>query len=160
MEKKVRNAVRCFIIKDNKVVAIRYKDENKKAGFYDIPGGKIEDGETPEETAIREVKEETNVDVNNLEFKGEMVIEYPERIFNFKVFYTKEYTGEIKETEENFVENIDIEKLLEKEKKLSNIIILDKFLRNLLIEDTNNKFKLFIEVDDQENILKLNFDKK
>lgn len=30
--------------------------------FYTIPGGGIEDGETPEQTVIRELKEECNVD--------------------------------------------------------------------------------------------------
>ena len=30
--------------------------------FYSIPGGGIEDGETPEQTAIRELKEECGLD--------------------------------------------------------------------------------------------------
>ena len=54
MEKIIRKAVRCYLIKDNKVVVIKYKKENKKFGYYDIPGGKIEDGENSEQTAIRE----------------------------------------------------------------------------------------------------------
>ena len=33
--------------------------------FYDIPKGAIEENETPLEACIREVKEETNVDVSN-----------------------------------------------------------------------------------------------
>lgn len=34
---------------------------NKKEGYYDIPGGKFEDGEIPKQTAIREMKEETGI---------------------------------------------------------------------------------------------------
>lgn len=57
MEKQIRKAVRCYLIKDEKIVVIKYKKGNKKFGYYDIPGGKIEKGETPEQTAIREMEE-------------------------------------------------------------------------------------------------------
>lgn len=45
MDKPIRKAVRCYLIKDNKVVVTKYKESNKKAGYYEIPGGKIEEGE-------------------------------------------------------------------------------------------------------------------
>ena len=41
MNKPIRKAVRCYLIKDDKVAAIKYKDGNKKAGYYEIPGGKL-----------------------------------------------------------------------------------------------------------------------
>lgn len=53
---KVRYAVRVFAIKDDKIMCIRYKNINKD--FFDIPGGKIEDGETPLDAAKRECHEE------------------------------------------------------------------------------------------------------
>jgi 8-oxo-dGTP pyrophosphatase MutT (NUDIX family) len=37
-----------------------------KSSFWDVPKGNIEEGETPEQTVIREVKEETGLDVNLL----------------------------------------------------------------------------------------------
>ena len=45
MDKPIRKAVRCYLIKDNKVVVTKYKEGNKKSGYYEIPGGKIEEGE-------------------------------------------------------------------------------------------------------------------
>ena len=42
MNKTIRKAVRCFLIKDNKVVVTKYKQGSLKEGYYDIPGGKIE----------------------------------------------------------------------------------------------------------------------
>ena len=39
MDKKVRNAVRTYLIENNKVVVIKNKCEVNR-DFYDIPGGK------------------------------------------------------------------------------------------------------------------------
>lgn len=79
MNKPIRKAVRCYLIKDNKVVATQYKEGNIREGYYDIPGGKIEDGELPEQAAIREMKEETGLEIKNLKYKGKMIIEYSNR---------------------------------------------------------------------------------
>lgn len=156
MDKPIRNAVRCYLIKDNEVVVTKYKKGNKKEGYYDIPGGKIEEGETPKQTAIREMKEETGIEIQNLKYKGIMTIEYPDRMFIFDTFISKEYEGEPQEFEENTSEWIDIDELLKKEKILSNIILLDKFLIKGLIDDNRN-FNLYIKVDEQENILGIDY---
>jgi 8-oxo-dGTP diphosphatase len=156
MDKPIRKAVRCYLIKDNEVVVTKYKKGNKKEGYYDIPGGKIEEGETPKQTAIREMKEETGIEIQNLKYKGIMTIEYPDRMFIFDTFISKEYEGEPQEFEENTSEWIDIDELLKKEKILSNIILLDKFLIKGLIDDNRN-FNLYIKVDEQENILGIDY---
>ena len=156
VDKPIRKAVRCYLIKDNKVVVTKYKQGNKKEGYYDIPGGKIEEGENPEQTAIREMKEETGLKVGNLKYKGNMIIEYPNRIFDFDVFVTNKSEGETQEFEENTAEWIDIKELLQKEKILSNIMILDRFFIKGLIDDKYN-FKMHIQVDEKENILDVKY---
>lgn len=156
MDKPIRKAVRCYLIKDNEVVVTKYKKGNKKEGYYDIPGGKIEEGESPKQTAIREMKEETGIEIQNLKYKGIMTIEYPDRMFILDTFISKEYEGEPQEFEENTSEWIDIDELLKKEKILSNIILLDKFLIKGLIDDNRN-FNLHIKVDEQENILGIDY---
>lgn len=67
-------------------------------GKYISVGGKFEAGETPEECAKREIKEETGLDALDLELKG--FISFPnfqhdgEDWYSF-VYRVKEYTGEI-----------------------------------------------------------------
>ena len=71
----IRYAVRVFAFKDNKVACIKYKNINND--YFDIPGGKIEDGETEIQTCIREFKEETGMDINDLKCIGNVEIIYP-----------------------------------------------------------------------------------
>ena len=156
MDKPIRKAVRCYLIKDNKVVVTKYKESNKKAGYYEIPGGKIEEGETPEQTAIREMKEETGLKIRNLKYRGNMTIEYPNRIFDFDVFICNECEGKPQDFEENTSERIEINELLKKQKILSNIIILDRFFIKGLIDDRYN-LKMNIQVDEKENILDVKY---
>ena len=56
----------CIVINDkNEILLILHN-----AGHWDFPKGHVEDGETEVQTAIREVKEETNIDVEvNEEFR-------------------------------------------------------------------------------------------
>lgn len=71
MNKNVRHAVRVFAIKNGQIVCIKYKNINKD--FFDIPGGKIEDGETAIEACIREFKEETGMDIDDVNFMGKVM---------------------------------------------------------------------------------------
>lgn len=45
---------------------------------YEFPGGKIEEGETPEIALVREIKEELNVDIFGLEFFQTVDHQYPD----------------------------------------------------------------------------------
>lgn len=54
----------CIVMHKDKVLLVKH---NK--GHWDFPKGHVEDGETEKQTAIREVKEETNVNVQILSDK-------------------------------------------------------------------------------------------
>ena len=51
-----------IIRRNNQILVIR-KARGPYTGLYDLPGGSPEAGETPEQTVVREIKEETNCDV-------------------------------------------------------------------------------------------------
>ncbi len=157
MNKPVRKAVRCFIIDNNKVLVIKYKSPNNRAGWYDIPGGKIEKCEIPIQAAIREVFEETTLSVDKLERKGNLIVEYPDRIFDFEVFVAKKFHGSPVELQDNFSEWIEIDELLSKNNILSNIQLLNnKYIKYL--KDNNQDFKIHISVHDNENIENIEVD--
>ena len=56
-----------FVLKDDKVLMLK----QTRSKYWLLPGGHIEDGELPHEAIIREVKEETNLDVEILQFADE-----------------------------------------------------------------------------------------
>ena len=49
----------CVFIHNNNILLIK----RIKTGWYELPGGKIEKEETPEETAKREIKEELSANI-------------------------------------------------------------------------------------------------
>lgn len=55
---KVEKSCGCIILSDEKVLLVR-----QTKGHWSFPKGHMENGETEIQTAIREVKEETNIDV-------------------------------------------------------------------------------------------------
>ncbi|MDX1536050.1 MAG: NUDIX hydrolase [Candidatus Spechtbacterales bacterium] len=80
-----------IINKDKKILLIQRTDTAKEfPGFWDLPGGKSEKGESPEETAIREVKEEVNLD-----FKPSEIL-IATKYKNLKEYkFTGKWTGSI-----------------------------------------------------------------
>ena len=56
--------VACALINEYGKVLINERPVGKDyAGYWEFPGGKVDEGETPEEAIIRELKEEINIDV-------------------------------------------------------------------------------------------------
>lgn len=61
--KKVLYVVACALLDaDGRILIARRPEGKPMAGLWEFPGGKIEPGETPEEAAIRELREELSVE--------------------------------------------------------------------------------------------------
>lgn len=54
-------AAKAFILVNHRFLALKRSEE--KGDFWELPGGRLEYGETLEETLYREIKEETNLDI-------------------------------------------------------------------------------------------------
>jgi 8-oxo-dGTP diphosphatase len=79
------------------------------AGKWNGLGGKLEPGETPEECAAREIREESGLIARRLELKG--VLSFPgfandEDWYAF-VFVVPEFEGQISESQEGYLQWIE-----------------------------------------------------
>lgn len=91
------------VIKDNKILLNLRSDTNT----WGIPGGAIELGESLEETATRELKEETNLDCNSFTllnvFSGkDFYFKYPNSDELYSVvalYFANDVSGELKITD-------------------------------------------------------------
>ncbi|WP_054770098.1 8-oxo-dGTP diphosphatase [Lysinibacillus parviboronicapiens] len=87
----------CMIQKEDKVLLLDRQHDHFK-GFIP-PGGKVEFPESIVESAIREVKEETGLEVSNLIFKGLYEYVNPVAMDRYMIFnyITKDFKGELLE---------------------------------------------------------------
>jgi len=95
--------VTAICIRDNKLLVLK-RNENPYKGAWDLPGGYMNEGETPEETIRRELKEELNVSNIKLTYLRDIPSEavWKDKWFAILAkFYLVEFEGEIKLNEEN-----------------------------------------------------------
>ena len=62
--KKVAASNKCIVFHNDKILLLRRSETHPtRPGEWDLPGGLLDDGETPKEAVVREIKEETGLDV-------------------------------------------------------------------------------------------------
>ena len=90
-----------LIFNQNKILAVSRKNDPNDFG---LPGGKVDEGESFEECAIREIEEETGLSVFGL-----VPIYYRMDGEFFAVCYLAQWQGEIKTSETGRVEWVDFD---------------------------------------------------
>lgn len=76
MDKKTIEVVAAVIKKDDCILATQ-RGYGEFKGKWEFPGGKVQDGENLENALIREIKEETNADINVINYICTVNYEYP-----------------------------------------------------------------------------------
>jgi 8-oxo-dGTP diphosphatase len=77
--------VSAIILRDRKALATQ-RGYGDYAGWCEFPGGKIEDGETPEAALIREIKEELKADIKIDRYFGDTEYDYPKFHLSMKCY--------------------------------------------------------------------------
>lgn len=92
----------CFLTKDDKVL-LSLKKRGFGKGFLNGYGGKVQENETSELAAIRELSEEAGVDADNSALEKIAIIDFfdgENQIFECHVFFVKSWQGNPTESEE------------------------------------------------------------
>lgn len=91
----------CLVLKENKIL-LGLKKRGFGEGRWNGFGGKVEEGESVEEGAKRELLEESGIVAEKMEEVGVITFSFQEipKIQEVHIFKILEYSGEVKETEE------------------------------------------------------------
>lgn len=116
MAKPIILTIMCMVYKDDGSFLVMNRKKKDWPGLT-FPGGHVEDDEDCEQACIREMKEETNLDISDIVCKGHIEWnDFGDGIRHFAVLYvTNKFKGELKASKEGeifFIKEEDVEKYL------------------------------------------------
>lgn len=101
MSKLIRVAVGIIKRADTVLVALR-PPHKPYSGYWEFPGGKIENGEQAKDALIRELHEEIGIDVTVADHCFDHIHSYPDKTVQLELWLVTKFSGEphSKETQE------------------------------------------------------------
>ena len=94
----VKDVVAAILINNDKVLIAQRANNDPLAGYWEFPGGKIEEGESPEDSLIREMQEEFCIDIEVGEFFGSSLFPYDQGTIRLLTYMCRSTSGEIRST--------------------------------------------------------------
>ncbi|MDZ7314792.1 MAG: A/G-specific adenine glycosylase [candidate division KSB1 bacterium] len=88
------NVAAGLVWKDGKLLIDRRREDDMLGGLWEFPGGKIKENETPEQTVVREIKEELGIDVEVTEHFMSLNHGYTHFTITLHVFSCRHRFGE------------------------------------------------------------------
>ena len=107
---KTINVVAAIIIKDNKIFATQRGYGEFKDG-WEFPGGKVEQGEAPENAIVREIKEELDSVIEVIEYFDTVEYDYPNFHLSMKCYICTVVSGKLELLEHEAAKWLDKDSL-------------------------------------------------
>ncbi|MBQ9233123.1 MAG: 8-oxo-dGTP diphosphatase [Lachnospiraceae bacterium] len=132
MINKSEHTTLCYIIKDKKMLMMlrNKKEQDVNEGKWIGVGGHFEFGESPDECLLREVNEETGLNLTEYRARGIITFCYGDIVEYMHLYTADEFTGELTDCDEGELSWIDIDKVME-----LNLWEGDRIFLKLLIDD-------------------------
>ena len=104
-----------LINSDNQILIAQRPKEKHLSGLWEFPGGKVEKNESPENTLIRELKEELNVNINQKCVAPLTFSEFDYKEFNLLLllYVCRRWDGDPESMENNPIKWVKSNKLRE-----------------------------------------------
>ncbi len=100
-----------IMLKDDKVFIAQRGAGDRLAFKWEFPGGKLENGETPEECLQREMKEEFGIEVSIGKFFAESIYNYRHGTIRLVAYLTDWKSGDLKPVDHRDCRWVTIEEL-------------------------------------------------
>ena len=121
------------IIKKQDKIFITRRSYGEFADMWEFPGGKIELGESREEALIREVKEELELDINNLEYLTTVEYDYTNFHLTMHCFICEICGGELVLNAHNDAKWVSLEELSTQKWVPADVEVVEKILNDFKI---------------------------
>jgi 8-oxo-dGTP diphosphatase len=104
-----------LINSDNQILIAQRPKEKHLSGLWEFPGGKVEKNESPENTLIRELKEELNININQKCVAPLTFSEFDYKEFNLLLllYVCRRWDGDPESMENNPIKWVKSNKLRE-----------------------------------------------
>lgn len=122
---KTVEVVAAVIKKDDKIFITR-RGYGEFMNMWEFPGGKIEKGETKEEALHREIKEELELEIDNLKFLTTVDYDYSNFHLTMHCYVCEISGGSLKLNAHNDVKWVHIDELKEQKWVPADILVVDK----------------------------------
>jgi len=123
------------IVNENKVLCVQRSEIMSLPLKWEFPGGKIEEGETPEVCLVREIKEELNIEINIKQSISPSYYLYEKFEINLIPFVCSISSGEIQLTEHKEYKWLEPKKLLDLDWAAADIAIVDEILELCFMDE-------------------------
>lgn len=127
---KTVRVVAAVIKKDDKIFATQRGYGEFKDG-WEFPGGKIEDGESPEQALVREIKEELDTDINVGELIDTIEFDYPNFHLSMDCFWCEIVQGGLELREHEAAKWLTKENLYSVEWLPADVGLIEKIKKEL-----------------------------
>ena len=117
-----------IIEKNQKVLLARRKLGKHLEGFWEFPGGKIENNETPEECLKRELSEELSILAEINDFFVENIHEYPDKKIKLLAYKVNIISGDFKLSDHDKIVWVRPEKILTYQLAPADIPIAEAYI--------------------------------
>jgi 8-oxo-dGTP diphosphatase len=129
----MKRVVAAIIVNDGKVLVARRKAGQSHAHMWEFPGGKIEHGETPEQSLRREILEELGMEISVEEFCASNVFPYKDFTIELLVYWARPlHTRPPTLSVHDDVQFVEPEKLAHFNLTLADVPIMETVVQQLL----------------------------
>jgi 8-oxo-dGTP diphosphatase len=130
----MRTVTAALVIKDGLCLIAKRHAGDPLANLWEFPGGKIEEGETPEECLQREMQEEFQIDVEVGTFFAESIYEYERGTIQLLAYWVTWNGDSLYPTVHDEIAWVDKETILNYKFAPADIPIVEK------LRSCNNEF--------------------
>ena len=124
---KVIEVVAAIIKKEDKIFITR-RSYGEFADKWEFPGGKIELGETRDDAIIREIKEELELDINNLEYLTTVDYDYPNFHLTMHCFICEICGGKLNLNAHNDAKWVSLDELSKEKWVPADVKVVEKLV--------------------------------